>query len=506
MAEICIITIKIDFRCKTRVSSIQRFHWIKKTNVLTVGKLKTLIYGQQSKKSYQKLNLIQNFTMWSNNKRKACRSLSRFVGVYHRPNYDSCVKNVYHGGRNCQRIHSDLLQSLSLASHFLFVKRGVVTTKDISVNDNSKAAFWTNNAMLSMLSRPKTSPLLSKQQKSFLSTGSEFSMFKDNSENGSKKMIKATELNEGNNELKSYADSQTKSISIKENEPMLRLSKVISAYSTNLSISRNKAERLIRDGKVTIAGTPIKSPYQLISLQDAQQIKVRNTLLQIRMNDISFSSKSNNTLPVSNETKTNQSENKIRVWLAHKLSGELVTEEDLYDRPSLLTRLRQGGVGANSSSAATHLKPIGRLDMQTEGLILLTNDGNYAHEMEHPKNEVHRTYRARTFGNWTEAKLNAIRNGRVVINGIKYDAMDVTIDSPTSRRAINERHGHSGRRRSANTLPANNWVQITCKEGKNRMIRKVLHHLRCKCYHQKMICLFIYFVVSLPVVAMHHFL
>lgn len=263
----------------------------------------------------------------------------------------------------------------------------------------------------------------------------------------------------------SFYDSLQKRTSSEAQEdnkgPKYRLSKVISSFASNSSLSRNQAERLIRNGHVTIAGVPIKTPQHLISLEEANHsgIKVRNKLLQIT----NTNENTNNSTNDNNHTKPT-----TRVWLAHKLPGELVTEDDPYDRPSLIERLRRGGVGPSSS----HLKPIGRLDMQTEGLILITNDGAYAHEMEHPKNRVHRTYRVRTFGNLTEMKLNAIRKGTIVIDGVRYDKMKVTIDRGQGERRRKNQNGGKG--------PANTWLKITCMEGKNRMIRKVLDHLGCE--------------------------
>lgn len=252
----------------------------------------------------------------------------------------------------------------------------------------------------------------------------------------------------------------------KEEEELYRLSKIISAYASNLAISRNKAERLIRDGNVTVAGITIPIPHFLISLEEAAHsgIKVGNTLLQI-----------NTKQTKKNHGKSNDCDLKqaTRVWLAHKLPGELVTEEDPYNRPSLLQRLRRGGVGTSSSSSKrVHLKPIGRLDMQTEGLIILTNDGEYAQEMEHPRNQFHRTYRVRAFGNLTESKLNAMRKGTLEVDGIKYDQMKVTIDR--------EQGGRKRRMLRGGKSPANTWLQVTCREGKNRMIRKVFDHLGLK--------------------------
>lgn len=158
-----------------------------------------------------------------------------------------------------------------------------------------------------------------------------------------------------------------------------------------------------------------------------------------------------------------------RIWLAHKLTGEVVADDDPYGRPSLMQRLRIGGVGKSNKKksrrgdSGVHLKPVGRLDMMTEGLIVVTNDGRYAREMELPSNGLHRTYRARVHGRITSQKLKAIRSG-CEVNNVKYRGMKVNIEAATG--------GMRRRERATNT-----WLRITCVEGKNRQIRKVLEHL-----------------------------
>jgi 16S rRNA U516 pseudouridylate synthase RsuA-like enzyme len=97
----------------------------------------------------------------------------------------------------------------------------------------------------------------------------------------------------------------------------------------------------------------------------------------------------------------------------HKLVvSELVTEVDPeYNRPSLLQRMKQSGVGKVNNSSFQHLKPIGRLDMNTEGLMVLTNCGAYARDMELPLHQLHRTYRVCVHGALAAYKLAALRRG-----------------------------------------------------------------------------------------------
>jgi 23S rRNA pseudouridine2605 synthase len=217
---------------------------------------------------------------------------------------------------------------------------------------------------------------------------------------------------------------------------LIRLSKVVSQYSNNMPLSRNEVERMIVGGEVTIAGEVVQNPCQLISLQDAKStIKVSGKLVQV------------------GDNATNKS-SKTRVWAVHKLAGEIVSEQDPQGRPSLLERLRRGGVGKRTE----HLKAIGRLDMSSEGLILVTNDGRYKREMELPSNHVHRTYRARVHGELSPYKLRLLRRG-ITIDRVQYQAMKVGLESPRGKPSTYH------------------WIRLTCTEGKNRQIRKVLQHL-----------------------------
>ena len=222
------------------------------------------------------------------------------------------------------------------------------------------------------------------------------------------------------------------------NDDLLRISKLISQYASNISISRRETERLIRSGEVTLAGRQITSPHFQVSLKDSMNaIKVSGKLVNI--------------------VKTAKEMPRTRVWIVHKLPGEIVSEQDPQGRPSLLDRLRRGGVGSKSD----HLNAIGRLDMSTEGLILVTNNGSYKREMELPTNEFHRVYRVRVHGELKPYKLKAMRAG-ITIDGTRYNGMLVELETA---------------RGSSST---NNWMRLTCSEGKNRQIRKVLNHLGLK--------------------------
>ncbi|KAF4041197.1 RNA pseudouridylate synthase [Phytophthora infestans] len=140
---------------------------------------------------------------------------------------------------------------------------------------------------------------------------------------------------------------------------------------------------------------------------------------------------------------------KTKVWMAYKMKGELVTNSDPQDRATIFDRLRVMGL-------TQHMMPVGRLDFNTEGLLLFTNDGDYARELEHPKTGVSRVYRALVRGNVAESKLEELKRGPLV-DGVKYRPIKVTVQSTDKK---------------------DSWLQVKVAEGKNREVRKALAHVR----------------------------
>ena len=144
-----------------------------------------------------------------------------------------------------------------------------------------------------------------------------------------------------------------------------------------------------------------------------------------------------------------------------------MAEFDPQGRPSMMERLSHGGIGKNSSkNQRYHLKPIGRLDMMTEGLILVTTSGSYARDMELPHHQFHRTYRVRVHGQLTQHKVLTMQKGLRMEDKesgmvTRFSPMKVEVEGSTKRR----RHS------------TNKWLRISCTEGKNRQIRKVLQYL-----------------------------
>ena len=139
-----------------------------------------------------------------------------------------------------------------------------------------------------------------------------------------------------------------------------------------------------------------------------------------------------------------------RLWAFHKPPGLLTAERDPAGRPTIYTALR------NALPPGTpRLMPVGRLDLNTEGLLLLTNDGELKRAMELPSSLVPRTYRARTFGDITQSVLEGLMEG-IEIEGIRYGSINANMERSTGR---------------------NQWIELTLSEGKNREVRRVLEHL-----------------------------
>ena len=184
--------------------------------------------------------------------------------------------------------------------------------------------------------------------------------------------------------------------------------------------SRREAERLIEDGVVKVNGKIIDSPAILIT---DQSIKIYDKLIN----------------PYQ----------KPKIWVFHKPKNTVVSNNDPQNRKIIFDILPE-----NLPRVIT----IGRLDINTEGLLLLTNNGDIARYIELPKTAWSRVYRVRVFGKINMEKLQKLEKG-IKINGVKYGAIKVEM----------EREGDF-----------NSWLKVTLKEGKNREIKKVLEYFDLK--------------------------
>jgi len=186
--------------------------------------------------------------------------------------------------------------------------------------------------------------------------------------------------------------------------------------------SRREVERMITEGRVKLGDEVLTTP---------------NTVLP-------------GLKGVSVDGKPVKAPEAPRLFAFHKPSGLITAERDSRGRPTIYTALRNA-----LPKDTPRLMPVGRLDLNTEGLLLLTNDGELKRAMELPSSGIPRTYRARTFGEVSQARLEDLIEG-VTIDGVRYGRIDANMERRTGR---------------------NQWIEMTITEGKNREVRRVLEHL-----------------------------
>jgi 23S rRNA pseudouridine2605 synthase len=185
--------------------------------------------------------------------------------------------------------------------------------------------------------------------------------------------------------------------------------------------SRREVERMIADGRVKLNDALVTTPATVLP----------------------------NLKGVTVDGKPVSAPQAARLFAFHKPSGLITAERDPAGRPTIYTALR------NALPPGTpRMMPVGRLDFNTEGLLLLTNDGELKRAMELPSSGIPRTYRARTFGAITQEQLEELIEG-IEIDGIRYGKIDANMERSTGR---------------------NQWIELTLTEGKNREVRRVLEH------------------------------
>ncbi len=135
-----------------------------------------------------------------------------------------------------------------------------------------------------------------------------------------------------------------------------------------------------------------------------------------------------------------------RLFRFYKPQSTITAAHDPRGRPTIYERLPAG---------LPRLMPVGRLDFMTEGLLLLTNDGELKRQLELPRTGVVRTYRARAFGRVSQAQLEGLADG-ITIEGVHYGSINANLERRTG---------------------SNCWIEMSLTEGKNREVRRVLAHL-----------------------------
>ena len=182
--------------------------------------------------------------------------------------------------------------------------------------------------------------------------------------------------------------------------------------------SRREAEAWIAAGRVSVNGVKISSPALNVTAQDRISVD-------------------GGALPQKERT---------RLFLFHKPVGLVTTTADTHGRPTIF-----GGLPDN----LPRLVSVGRLDLNTEGLILLTNDGGLARALELPATGWLRRYRVRAYGKITQPQLDALRGG-IEVDGVQYGAIEATFEREQG---------------------SNVWLTFAMREGKNREIRNVMRAL-----------------------------
>jgi 23S rRNA pseudouridine2605 synthase len=194
-----------------------------------------------------------------------------------------------------------------------------------------------------------------------------------------------------------------------------RLAKVIARAGL---ASRREAEAWIAAGRVAVNGAVVRSPACNVGVRD--RVSVDGAPLPAR--------------------------ERTRLFLYHKPRGLVTSHSDPQGRPTIFQSLPE---------QLPRLISVGRLDYNTEGLMLLTNDGALARVLELPSTGWLRRYRVRAHGSVSQQQLDALRQG-VTIEGVRYGAVDATLDRLQG---------------------TNVWVSFGIREGKNREVRNVLGHL-----------------------------
>lgn len=182
--------------------------------------------------------------------------------------------------------------------------------------------------------------------------------------------------------------------------------------------SRRDAERLIAEGRVSVNGRVLDTPA--VTVKPGDRVVV--------------------------DGKAVPEPEPARLWRYHKPAGLVTTARDEKGRETVFDKL---------PPELPRVVSVGRLDLTSEGLLLLTNDGEMARYLEHPSTGWVRRYRVRVHGKPDEAALAKLAEG-VTVEGITYGPIDATLD------------GVQG---------SNAWITVGLREGKNREVRKVMEHM-----------------------------
>src|SRR4051794_13688104 len=182
--------------------------------------------------------------------------------------------------------------------------------------------------------------------------------------------------------------------------------------------SRRDVERMLTEGTIRLNGKVVTHPATFVSAGDVVQVA----------------------------GKVVEPPDRTRMWRYHKPAGLVTTHKDPEGRPTVFEKLRQ---------QLPRVISVGRLDLNSEGLLLLTNDGALARQLELPSTGWLRRYRVRVFGTPNEAALKSLVKG-VTIEGVRYGPIEAEVDAKKGD---------------------NTWLTVSLREGRNREVRRVMAHL-----------------------------
>jgi 23S rRNA pseudouridine2605 synthase len=185
--------------------------------------------------------------------------------------------------------------------------------------------------------------------------------------------------------------------------------------------SRREAERMIAEGRVALNGEPVTTPATLV-------------------NELAIITLDGKPIPEAERT---------RLWRYHKPAGLVTSHRDPEGRPTVFEKLPKD---------LPRVVSVGRLDINSEGLLLLTNDGELARTLELPAQGWVRRYRVRLFGKVVQGDLDRLAKG-VTVGGVRYGSVSAELERSKGLYS---------------------WANIALKEGKNREVKRLMEHLGLK--------------------------
>jgi 23S rRNA pseudouridine2605 synthase len=182
--------------------------------------------------------------------------------------------------------------------------------------------------------------------------------------------------------------------------------------------SRRDAEKMVAEGRIRLNGAVVTHPATFVAPGDVVQL----------------------------DRRVLDAPDRARLWRYHKPAGLVTTHRDPEGRPTVFEKLPE---------TLPRVISVGRLDLTSEGLLLLTNDGGLARQLELPAHGWLRRYRVRVYGIVDERALAGLARG-VTVEGVRYGPIEAGLDSRKGETA---------------------WLTVSLREGRNREIRNVMRHL-----------------------------